>query len=533
MYQKRIDEFSVQFLDKLREKLSYWLLNWAEKQKAVKETNWFLFELQQYRLLQRSFANTIYEQTRPPEGTKIEFISFRLVEVFHYEDFGKINFGLKKMFPDLEKSGNDFLGNFEKTIEVITTGLWHPVGTLYRDPLNMFGGGRVLRRISEIHSSIKLIDVDIQKILPSMIVVSFDVQLNKSATEQLSKLQSQKYLGKSVFKGITFGKYPSVNMSISSPESVMVASKNDWISTVRENVEEIVKPYLKGYFLSEYSNKHHLPSIETYILSCALSDQKNISCWAKLANHWVNSLGLNLSSNNLFGNDEVLFCWRSSDRNLEFNNASKVIVFSEKVSGQVNSAMQNSQYLINELIPLVTIVEFLADSQGVLEKIRRQIFSALGGKRNLSRHIKLYRNLQVLNRILQGLNLEIEQKMSFFGHGLFFNLTDLLKIQIDKIKDNKRNKTVEGNLATDGQERIKSLLKMLSDYIAFTDKFFSTHIELLNIDALYRLQKLTLRLTIIATIATIISISSNFSDLVLLFNKFREYITAILRGYLN
>lgn len=533
MYQKKIRGFTIQIPNKLREKLSYWLLNWAEKQKNAKGTNWFLLELQQYRLLQRSLADTVFEQTRAPEGTKIEFISFQLIEVFHYGDFGKVSAGLRKMFPDLENSGNDFLENFEKNSEILTTGLWHPVGTIYRDNPNVFSGGRILRRNSKIHSSIKLINMDVQKILPSMVVVSFEVQLNVKATEEISKLQSQRYLGKSMFRGITFGGYPSVDMSISSPESVMIAAKNNLISSLRENVEEIIRPYLSGYFLSEYSNKHHLPSIETYVLSRALSNQKNFSRWAKLASRWGYSLGFSLSSNSLFGNNDVLFGWRSSDRNSEFNNANKVIIFSEKKIGQPNSASQNWKYLINELAPLIAIIEFLADSQGIFERIRRQIFSALGEERSLSRHVKLYQDLQVLSRILQGLSLEIEQKMSFLGNGIFFNLTDMLEVQIDKIKGDKKNKTSRDNLASNGQERIKSLLKILSEHIAFIDKVFSTHIELLNIDALYRLQKLTLWLTIIATIATVISISSNFSELILLFDKFKEFIVTILKGYLN
>jgi hypothetical protein len=499
------------------------LLNWAERQKPGKETNWFLLELQAHRDLQRSLADLTFKNTRPPEDTTIEFLGFRLIEVFHYEEFEKVRLGLIAMFPTLIKSEDDFIKNLEETSEAMTRGLLHPVGTIYGEIPVGFLGARVSRSIPTIHTCIKSIDVELQKISPSLIVMSFDVRLKDIATSQLNELLSQKYFGESGRPEIHFGKYPFVGISLKSSEKIMTESINNWISTIRENVEATIKPYLAGYFLSKNSNKHHLPSVEVFVLSRAKLQQKNFSAWATLARNWCYSLGFNLSAGSLFGNKELMFSWRDSDRQVEFNKANKIFIFSEKYLGQSNSMWSTVKYLFAEITPFAAVVEFFDDSQVALEKMRRLIFDAMGKRYNPSQHVQLHQNFQVLGRTVQRLNLEIDNKMFFFWGNKFFDTTSLVEVQLNK-SNNRVKKSEKSSLLKNAQERTKFLSEMLSDQIVFIDRVFSTHIEFLNVDAVYRLQKITVWLTIAATVVGVIGIVSNLSELAELFKKFMDFL---------
>jgi hypothetical protein len=513
----------IRLPDNAKRDLTKKLLDWAERQKPAKETNWFLLELQQHRHLQRELADSLYKDTRPPEGTTINFLGFRLVEIFHYEDFEKVRLGLKSLFPILSNEEDDFIKDLEKISDAITTGMWHPVGTLYGDKPVGFLGARVSRNISTIHSTIESIDVEIQKMTPSLMAVSFDVHLKEIATSQLIELHSQKYFGKSGAAEIHIGRYPNVGITLRSPESAMVECINDWISTIRENVEETIKPYLPGYFLSKDSNKHHLPSIEAYSLSRAQSQQRNFVTWAHLANRWLHSLGFSLSPRNWFGNSELVFNWRSSERNTKFNRANRIFIFAEEFSGQPASMRQTLKYLLVEITPLIAIVEFLGDAQGVLERLRRHMFNAMGKKYDLTRHIQLYQNFQVLGLTIQRLNLEIEKRMAFFWGNNFFDTSKLVKVKFSKESKRTRKSDDVVNITSDGQERIKTLYELLSDQIMFIDKVFSSQIEILNVDAVYRLQKITLWLTIVATIAGVVSVLLNFTELSKLFQNLLKF----------
>lgn len=334
MKQRKIGGFISRLPKSVRVRIADWLLNWAEKQKKAEPKNWFVFHLQNHRDEQHEIGEILYLHSQPPKGTEIEFIGFRLYEIFHYEDFDKISVGLKNLFPDQNSLGRNFLEGFEETSETMRTGVWHPVGVLSRDAKGYFMGGRSFRQFSAIHELIKSIDIEVQKILPSTFIVSFDVQLEDKATVILRELQSKKFLGESVFNGITWGKFPMIDMVMFSPDNFRIEKIKEWISGLRENVELIIKPYLSGYFLSKYSQTGHLPSIEVYSLKRSLIDQKNFARWISSDRGWARSLSLNLESYNIFGNKDLVFSWHNSTLNSGFSDAHKVIYFSEKVSGR-------------------------------------------------------------------------------------------------------------------------------------------------------------------------------------------------------
>ena len=98
--------------DKIRVFLSKKYLDWAET--LPKFNGSFVMNLQHIREHQRSRSEDEFKRSRPPEGTEIEHLYFRLIEIFHIEEFDKLLEGLIRLFPGLQDDcrNKDFSGDF-------------------------------------------------------------------------------------------------------------------------------------------------------------------------------------------------------------------------------------------------------------------------------------------------------------------------------------------------------------------------------------------------------------------------------------
>lgn len=486
------------------------LFEWAEKRKVVDHKKWFLFELQQERKLQRSMGKIIFDQTRSSDGSRIEFFGFRLFEIFHYEDFGNLYSGLKSMFPDAEGIESSFFNNFEKIRDSITTGSWTPVGTLINGSYAGFGGARALRQIPSLDEFIDSIEVSVQKILPSVWVLSFDVYLKNNATEKIVFLQSQEYLGEANLNGISFGEFPLIDISLSSPELVLTKTIRDWVSKIRINVEEVVKLHFKGFYLSQITN-NHLPSIEVYRLVRSKRKQKDFYSWVENNILWWRSFGFPLGRDSFFSNENLAFSYSLESNNLS-RPTSVAFFFQEKFPEQPRFVWGKMKYFLIEITPLTAVSEILTSSRSEIEKRRRVTFDLIKRRNRLSRLIKSYQDTQFFNRTLQRLMLEISQGLLFFGFNTFFNVTELRQTQNRPTKKKVGDSEIVSlNVAM--KKNIDYLGKLVTSHVEFVDKEFSSHIEILNVSAIYRLQIITLWLTVAATFLGVIGLLSNYQDI--------------------
>lgn len=86
--------------DNIRVFLSRKYLDWAES--LPKSGSGFIAELQEIRDVQRRRSKKKYKRSRPPEGTEIEYLYFRLIEMFHIEKFDNLQDGLLRLFPEIQ-----------------------------------------------------------------------------------------------------------------------------------------------------------------------------------------------------------------------------------------------------------------------------------------------------------------------------------------------------------------------------------------------------------------------------------------------
>ena len=180
--------------EKVRITLGRKYLDWSEN--LPKFGGGWIREFQDLRQHQRETSEEDYKRSRPPEGTAIEHLSFRLVEVFHLEEFDKLRDGLIRLLPELasEVSVKNFADEFERRADSMSGTSSQVLGYLVRDKKALFLGFSPFRQIRELPPEIRSIKVELFKILPAVFAVTFDVHLTDEATARLVSLQDRRYL---------------------------------------------------------------------------------------------------------------------------------------------------------------------------------------------------------------------------------------------------------------------------------------------------------------------------------------------------
>src|SRR5947209_12149002 len=119
--------------DKIKNKLATKYLDWAES--VPKTSQGFINVLQEIREQHRQDSQEAYKRSRPPKGVEVDFLYFRLVEMFQLEDFDSLKDGLIRLMPGLKGDllSYDFIANFERQAESIHGGSWMRLGYVIRD----------------------------------------------------------------------------------------------------------------------------------------------------------------------------------------------------------------------------------------------------------------------------------------------------------------------------------------------------------------------------------------------------------------
>jgi hypothetical protein len=153
--------------------------------------------LQSIREHQRKRADTLYNSTRAPSGVDVTYSGFRLMELFPAEEYDRLISGLRKLFPT-QRYGRDEIDRLGISVLNLFEGGWSEIGLLNRDRPWM-GGPLQTRRVPELPEEINTVGVSAHKVLPSAVVLAFDVRLTEVATKHLKAIHDRRYLPASRF----------------------------------------------------------------------------------------------------------------------------------------------------------------------------------------------------------------------------------------------------------------------------------------------------------------------------------------------
>jgi len=151
--------------------------------------------LQSVREHQRKESERAHERSRPPQDTRIELLSFRLIEIFPAEEIDQLRGVILRHFPSLDDEWRHelFSDDLRYQAENLFGTAWWNLGFLVRDFKGRIFGGQACP-MENLPPEVNYIQVGLGKISPSLFVVTLDVHLDDVATETLLRMQDAKYL---------------------------------------------------------------------------------------------------------------------------------------------------------------------------------------------------------------------------------------------------------------------------------------------------------------------------------------------------
>jgi hypothetical protein len=451
-------------------------------------------------------------KTRPPEGVAVEYIYFRLFDIFQIEDVDNLINGLRKLFPNFNDPffRGDYYEKFIQDATGITHGGWLNIGYICRDRRGRFFGDR-LRELKNLPPYVNYIHLELHKVLPSVFAITYDVHLDESATRKLIELQGSSYRPEILFRKLIPYREDGGGYSINSAAHVMRREIVNWLSSLQSQVEKCIKQFLVGDFLKDKTQKNgRLPSIEVYSIKGIPKTRPALQNWIQKSSRWLESLGFHLLHINSFTDGKLIFIpkWRQDEDN---NRSSyRIIVAWDLYLKSINCEMygnderyavaHNTQEdFLTPILPLLVVSEILARFQERFERIRRDVLKtikpALFYGIHFGKHIKLSDTVLQASVLHDRISKDFQFEVKYMSSKLK-GISDFS--ELDRIQKNKYRKLDQELL--DG---IEFRIKLLKEHVDFAMNWLSQYLSLRNLSVTYFL-------ALVAGIAAIVSLLLSF-----------------------
>jgi hypothetical protein len=496
--------------DRVRTKLAEKYLDLAER---YPNFNWGpARSLRIIREFQRKNAEDTYLRCKAQEGVALDFLYFRLIEIVHLEDFGSLHRSLLQLLPQLSDSPSyqDFSAEFNRRASSLRGSSWQKIGYLFRKKKSFLVGFDAYREMPNLPVEVDFVEVGLHKVLPSIYAVSFDVHLTAAATEHLTQLQDSRYMPIVRFDGIIplmkLGRAIHLSGHSESPsETEMSRALLTWLEQLRGGVERCISPFIRGHFMKQSgADLARLPTVEVYTLAGVPEDEEAFNKWLQTARFWLDPLGIEDRFDS-YGNNDLLFSWSRKDR-MVGRWPHRLVVMKDSYSKSLRTEgyggderaaiVYGTRYLMDDLTPPIALYEHLRTMERRVEQVRALAVGIMGSSRRLNTFIKRSRDIQREAHLLDRLSMEFKQEGRLFEH----RIKSLAALQ-SKYPGEKKT-----DLKDDIFKSLEWTMNFLQGQLSYVRASFSEFLALRNMTANYRLQWYVLILSIIATVASIISV---------------------------
>jgi hypothetical protein len=469
-------------------------IEWGNKFTFIKGEE--MDELRRIKKSQDEDSQNNFQRTRPPEGTDIEYIYFRIFDIFQIEDTDSLINGLKKLFPKFDDPffRGDYHEKFIRNATGISVGEWLNLGYLYRERKGRFSGD-ISKELRELPPQVDYLHIALHKVLPSIFVLTYDVHLDDCATNELKQLQCSFYRSKIRFrKIIPFGRAGGGYSSTPS-EIVMKQEITNWLSRIRYHVEKCIEPFLGGEFFSDKSsNNPRLPAIEIFGFKGMPESKTALWDWISNSMWWLESLGFHVMQIGAFTDGKLIYVpriWQNDDRN---PSPYRVIVMWDQYLESINLEMYggNEKFAIADntqedfleaiLSPLV-IFELLRRFQMKFEKIRQNVFKTMKpfifNGYYLGKYIKLSDNVLHASALYDRISKDFEYEAD--------NISKKLKAVSDFREVGTPRENSPRQLDQKLLEGVKYRIGIFKDHVDFAMNWLSQYVALRNLSVTYYL----------------------------------------------
>ncbi len=502
--------------DNIRLFLSSKYLDWAEN--LPKFNSGFIHRLQIIREHQRRESEKEYERSRPPKGVEFLFLYFRLIEIFHVEEFDNFQNGLIRLLPGLQDDfyNRNFPTEFRHFTESISGGGYKKLGFICREGKRTAFFHEPFCEMRDLPPEVDHINISIHKTLPSVIEITLDVHLTHEATKHLLQLQEKHYLSRIRFRSLFPRKMKGYSEEYIG--SIITQQILAWINNLRINVELCIRPYIKGYFMRQTTGKIPcLPAIEVYGMKGLPEGEEAIDTLRNDSRGWLNSLGFEFYRD-IYGDGKSLFVWSHTNTTNNCTAHRLVVLWesylktveSKHYDGEISAIVHNTKYVLDAILLCITVIEFLRTAQRNIEKLRMAVFGSMKhrpfSRYKLNRYIKLNNVIKQESMILERTSMEFNERINRIHY-------EMKTVEDMKIIKKNPNVNEDKNLKDVSIEIVKFDIDRLKKSLSLVTNSFSEYLTARNMEVMYRLQLNIFWLTIVVTIATIVGLLANWASI--------------------
>ena len=264
-------------------------------------------------------------------GEEITLRSVLIYEIFTIEYFSDLNKGLSLLYERTQKYSSselNFKQFFKTDINTISscTSVRLPVisnsNKKYKDYL--FHENAKF----DLPEEIMFIDMNLTKIMPSMIILKMNVHLSEIPSKDINKILNTFHNEEEeIINEVKIDDYRARSWSFRTPERIKTIEIKKVVSEIKNNVISFIQNYIKGIFIEFSDNKWNaIPSINIYSLNMP-DEYDKMKDW--FYNNFIFLNCMNISANLYltYYSKNYIFCRESSENHYFFNYA---ILISEK-----------------------------------------------------------------------------------------------------------------------------------------------------------------------------------------------------------
>lgn len=476
----------------------------------------FIRTLQDMRAHHKESAEDAYKRSRPPANVELDFLYFQLIEMFHLEDFDKLRDGLYRLLPALKDDSLYRFSTdaFSQQADSIQGGGSGFLGYIIREKGNRWLGMDPYAVMPELPESVAFIKVEYIKMLPSVFLVTLDVNLTEAASRHLLRLQDRRYEPAPLFRSVLPWRAVRGGWSERPSESEMRIAILNWLQELRADVENAVKPYLSGYFARRLAKTFtRLPAIEVYGLKGGPQDLDTFHEWTNKERAWLDSLGFRFIFD-AYGDDRVILTVPERD-DPELQMGYRLIALWESYikstsalgfgNDERRAISHRTTYLLRALSALIVLHEFLNVVQSNISKLRKITFGAMKRGKLLSRYMKLNITIQKESVLLDRISMEFEQQKGLIRH-------DALEIgELKSVIPSLR--APEEHFAVTALGGLENRMRNLTKQVEHVKRSFSDFLSLQNMRAIYFLQRVVLIISIVAMTSALLNALGNWPNI--------------------
>jgi len=445
---------------------------------------------------------------------KLKYHSFILLELIPLENIKQLIVGLDKLYADASLFQKSRL-NYKKFLSDCHSKLFQRfiLNLPYIITSNLKGKGEVFSLgciFYDLGDNIQSIYISIYKVMPSSILLRFQVCLNSKISEKINDLIYQYH--EEIRESIKTpkGEYITVYDPEIKKETEIYQLRKD----LHKEAVDFLKNYFNGYFFElSKENISVVPSIDLFSLDYPVKEN-DILNWGIENRPFFSCFSTNITPWESFKYENYLFCTESK-RDVAFNNYT---IFAnretskEKIYPDIDSAIELKLNFCS--FDLIAIERWVRIQEDVVGKLSSTVLEEI----SKIQENKFSKAIETRKSILKNV-------FSFkrFGVGYKWNTFIFDKFTFTSLKD-ERNPERQIDLFKGLKEGINTRTKEIGSIIDVFTKQYETILNLKNLEFSKNMQTSVRWLTIVIIVLSIIQIT------ILVNPKIPELIMKLLFG---